>query len=54
MTIKQAIEMIDDYLLEPNSIAKEWVEVLRMCRKALRDLDKGDDKNAGDTYPKKC
>lgn len=35
MTIEKAIEMIDDYLLEPNSIAAEWVEVLKMCREAL-------------------
>lgn len=37
MNIEKAIEMIDDYLLEPNSISAEWVEVLKMCRNALID-----------------
>lgn len=36
MVIEKAIEMIDDYLLEPNSISPDWVEVLKMCRKALK------------------
>lgn len=35
MTIDKAIEMIDEYLLEPNSINREWVECLRMCKSAL-------------------
>lgn len=35
MTKNKAIAMIDEYLLEPNSIHKEWVEILLMCRKAL-------------------
>lgn len=35
MTIEKAIEMIDDYLMEPNSINNDWVEVLKMCRAAL-------------------
>ena len=35
MTTEKAIKMIDEYLLEPNSIAKEWVEVLLLCKKAL-------------------
>lgn len=39
MTVKKAIQMIDEYLLEPNSIHKEWVEILLMCRKALADAD---------------
>ena len=32
MKIKKAIEMIDEYLLEPNNIQKDWVEVLKICR----------------------
>jgi hypothetical protein len=35
MTKEQAIAMIDEYLLEPNNISKEWVECLRLCRAAL-------------------
>lgn len=35
ITKKQAIAMIDEYLLEPNNISKEWVECLRLCRGAL-------------------
>ena len=35
MTHKRVIGMIDEYLLEPHSIHSEWVEALRVCRKAL-------------------
>ena len=35
MTIEKAIEMIDEYLMEPNSISADWVEVLKLCRKVL-------------------
>ena len=35
MEIKKAIEMIDEYLLEPNNISKDWIEVLQMCRTSL-------------------
>lgn len=35
MTIEKAIEMIEEYLLEPNNIDKSWVEVLEMCKQAL-------------------
>lgn len=35
MTANKAIEMIDEYLLEPNCIHKDWVECLRLCRKVL-------------------
>ena len=35
MDRKQAIAMIDEYLLEPNSIDAEWVEILQMSRAAL-------------------
>mgnify|MGYP003530986614 CR=1 FL=1 len=37
IAIKKAIEMIDDYLREPNSIAEDWVMVLKLCRQALRE-----------------
>ena len=33
--IKMAIEMIDEYLQEPNSIAADWVMVLKLCRENL-------------------
>lgn len=29
--------MIDEYLLEPNNINKEWVECLQMCKQALAE-----------------
>ena len=35
MTIEKAIDMIDEYLLEPNNIDKDWVEALTLCREAL-------------------
>ena len=35
MTRNKVIQMIDEYLLEPHSIDSEWVEALRICRKAL-------------------
>ena len=35
MDLNKAIEMIDEYLLEPNCIHKDWVECLRLCRKVL-------------------
>ena len=37
MTKEKAIEMINEYLLEPNSIDKNWVEALKMCRQALKE-----------------
>lgn len=39
MTIEKAIEMIEEYLLEPNNINKEWVECLQMCKQALVEND---------------
>lgn len=38
--IKKAIEMIDDYLREPNSIAEDWYKVLKLCRQALKEMVK--------------
>ncbi len=35
MDKEKAIEKIDEYLLEPNNINKEWVECLQMCKQAL-------------------
>ena len=37
MDKKRAIKMIDEYLLEPNNISKEWVECLRLCRMVLAE-----------------
>jgi hypothetical protein len=39
MTTKKAIEMIDEYLLEPNNIDKMWVEVLELCKEALMKVN---------------
>lgn len=41
MTSEKAIKMIDEYLVEPNNINKEWVEVLEMCKEALIKVEKG-------------
>ena len=43
MTKQQAIAMIDEYLLEPNSIQEEWVEILQMSREALKTTMEEDD-----------
>lgn len=37
MTTEKAIRMIDEYLAEPNSIHRDWIEVLILCRQALAD-----------------
>ena len=37
MNIEKAIEMIDEYLLEPNNISREWVECMRICRRVLAE-----------------
>lgn len=39
MTTEKAIEMIDEYLLEPNNIDKMWVEVLELCKEALMKVN---------------
>ena len=40
MTTEKAIKMIDEYLLEPNSIHRDWVECLQLCREALVKNDR--------------
>lgn len=35
VTTEKAIRMIDEYLTEPHSVNREWVECLRLCRQAL-------------------
>jgi hypothetical protein len=37
MKLPQYILMIDNYLEEPNSINKDWVECLMFCRKLLKE-----------------
>ena len=37
VAINNSIAMIDEELLEPNSIAPEWVMVLKLCRMVLRE-----------------
>ena len=44
MTIEKAIEMITEYISEPNNINKEWVECLILCKKALIRMDKEETK----------
>ena len=33
----KAIDLIEGYIEEPNSIDKEWVDALRLCLKLLRE-----------------
>ena len=40
MTHEKVIEMINEYLEEPHSIDKEWVEALKVCRDAINDVVK--------------
>lgn len=35
MTYKKIIQMIEEYLEEPHSIDKEWVEALLICKELL-------------------
>lgn len=35
MTVNKAIEMIDEYLTEPHSVNREWVECLTLCKDAV-------------------
>ncbi len=35
MQNNRAIQMIDEYLSEPNNINKEWIECLLLCKNAL-------------------
>ena len=37
MTIKRAIQFIEDYLYEPSNISDEWVEVLLLCLAVLKN-----------------
>lgn len=36
ITPEKAIDMIEEYIQEPNSISADWVEALKLCRDALR------------------
>ena len=42
MDNNKIISMIDEYLTEPHSISREWVEALTICRQALIDNKKKD------------
>ena len=35
MTKEKAIAMIDDCLLEPNSMSKDWIDVFKLCKESL-------------------
>lgn len=50
MTKERAIAMIDEYLLEPNSIDAEWVEILRMSRDALKATTEADNEHEADVF----
>lgn len=38
MDYKKYIQMIDEYLQEPNNINREWVECLTVCRVGLERM----------------
>lgn len=38
MDYKKYIQMIDEYLQEPNNINREWVECLKVCRSGLERM----------------
>lgn len=38
MGCKKYIQMIDEYLQEPNNINREWVECLTVCRSCLERM----------------
>ena len=38
MDYKKHIQMIDEYLQEPNNINQEWVECLTVCRGCLERM----------------
>ena len=40
MSNEKIIQMIDEYLEEPHSINKDWVEALQTCRQALLDNER--------------
>lgn len=40
MTTEKAIKMIDEYLAEPHSIQKDWVELLTILRNGLSVTEK--------------
>lgn len=50
MTNKNVVEMIDEYLLEPNNINKEWIEALGICRKLLIEKIKHESLCKTETY----
>ena len=39
ITTEKAIEMIDEYLLEPNSISKDWIKCMQLCKQAILDSE---------------
>ena len=43
MNYTKYIRLIDEYLEEPHSIDKEWVECLRVCRELLVERRKEDE-----------
>ena len=40
VTSEKAIEMINEYIAEPNSINKDWVEALSLCKTALSERER--------------
>lgn len=39
MNKNKAIKMIDEYLTEPNSISREWVDCLLYCRECIKKVE---------------
>lgn len=35
----KALKMIDEYLQEPNSISREWIDCLLYCRECIKKVD---------------
>lgn len=37
MELEEAIKLIEDCIEEPNSIAPDWLEALKLCLRLLRE-----------------
>ena len=45
MDKRKALDMIDSYLTEPNSISRDWVECLLYCRECIKQAEVLKDEN---------
>lgn len=39
MNKAKALKMIDEYLTEPNSISREWIDCLLYCRECIKKVE---------------